>query len=62
MGRRLRNELPMINSLLQPASVNHMDVSRYLKKTKGYQKKYHDRHASSEMKELQPGTKVRMQP
>ena len=26
------------------------------------QKKHNDRHASSELKELQPGTKVRMQP
>ena len=62
VGRRLRNELPMMDSLLQPASVNHKDVSRYLKKTKEDQKKNHDRHASSEMKELQPGTKVRLQP
>ena len=58
MGRRrLRNELPMMDSLLQPASVNQKDVSRYLKKTKEDQKKYHDRHAISEMKELQLGTK-----
>ena len=62
MGRRLRNELPMMNSLLQPASVNQKDVSKYLKKMKEDQKKHHDRHASGEMKELQPGTKVRIQP
>ena len=56
MGRRLRNELPMMESLLQPASASQEDVSKYLKKTKEDQKKYHDRHASKEMKELQPGT------
>ena len=61
MGRRLRNGLPMMDSLLQPASVNQKDVSKYLKKMKENQKKHHDRHASSELKELQPGPKVRMQ-
>ena len=62
MGRRLRNGLPMMDSLLQPANVNQKDVSKYLKKMKEDQKKHHDRHASSELKELQPGMKVRMQP
>jgi len=62
MGRRLRNGLPMMDNLLQPASVNQKDVSKYLKKMKEDQKKHRDRHASSELKELQPGTKVRMQP
>ena len=62
MGCRLRNELPMMESLLQPASANQEDVSKYLKKTKEDQKKYHDRHASKGMKELQPGMMVRMQP
>ena len=47
MGRRLRNGLPMMDSLLQPASVNQNDVSKYLKKMKEDQKKHHDRHASS---------------
>ena len=51
-----------MDSLLQPASVNQKDVSRYLKKTKEDQKKHHDGHASSEMKDLQPRTKVRLQP
>ena len=62
MGRRLRNGLPMMDSLLQPASVNQKDVSKYLKKMKEDQKKHHDRHTSSELKELQPGMKVRMHP
>ena len=62
MGRRLRNGLPMMDSLLQPANVNQKDVSKYLTKMKEDQKKHHDRHASSELKELQPGMKVRMQP
>ncbi|KAL9955782.1 hypothetical protein ACROYT_G037161 [Oculina patagonica] len=62
MGRRLRNKLPMKESLLQPASNDQYKVSRYLEKTKEIQKKYHDRHASKDLKELQPGTKVRMQP
>ena len=62
MGHRLRNQLPMMDSLIQLASVNQKDVSMYLKKTKEDQKKYHDWHASSEMKDLQPRTKVRMQP
>ena len=30
MGRRLRNGLPMMDSLLQPANVNQKDVSKYL--------------------------------
>ena len=54
MGRRLRNGLPMMDSLLQPANVNQKDVSKYLTKMKEDQKKHHDRHASSELKELQP--------
>ena len=41
MGRRLRNNLPMIDSLFHPASVKQKDVSRYLKKTKKDQKKKH---------------------
>ena len=52
MGRRLRNGLPMMDSLLQPANVNQKDVSKYLTKMKEDQKKHHDRHASSELKEL----------
>ena len=51
-----------MDSLLQPANVNQKDVSKYLTKMKEDQKKHHDRHASSELKELQPGMKVRMQP
>ena len=62
MGHRLWNELPMMDSLIRLASVNQKDVSMYLKKTKEDQKKYHVRHASSEMKDLQPRPKVRMQP
>ena len=62
MGRRLRNGLPMMDSLLQPAGVNQKDVSKHLKKMKEEQKKHHDRHANSELKELKPETKVRMQP
>lgn len=50
-----------MDSLLQPASANQQDVSKYLKKMKEDQKKHHDRHAHSELKEIQPGTKVRMQ-
>ena len=46
MGRRLRNKLPMMEGLLQPASNNQQEISRYLEKTKESQKKYHDRHAS----------------
>ena len=42
MGRRLRNGLQMMDSLLQPASVNQKDVSKYLKKMKEDQKKHHD--------------------
>ena len=59
MGRRLRNKLPMKESLLQPANNNQCEISRYLEKTKEIQKKYHDRHATKDLKELQPGTKVR---
>ena len=42
----------MMESLVQPASVNQMDVSKYLNKIKEDQKKHHDRHANSELKEL----------
>ena len=51
-----------MESVLQPGSNNQQEISRYLEKTKESQKKYHDRHASMNIKELQPGTKVRMQP
>ena len=51
-----------MDSLLQPANVNQKDGSKYLTKMKEDQKKHHDRHASSELKELQPEMKVRMQP
>ena len=59
MGRRLRNDLPMMESLLQPANGSQESVLKYLKKSKEDQKKYHDQHASKELEELQPGTKVR---
>ena len=49
MGRRLRSGLPIMDSLLQPASVNQRNVSKYLKKMKEDQKKHHDRHAHSEL-------------
>ena len=62
MGCQLRIKLPMMESLLQPTSNNQQEISRYLDKTKESQKKYHDRHASKDMKELQSGPKVRMQP
>ena len=62
MGRRLRNKFPIMEGLLQPVSNNQQEISRYLEKTKESQKKYHDCHASKDMKELQPGTKVRIQP
>ena len=42
MGHRLRNGLPMMDSLLQPANVNQKDVSKYLTKMKEDQKKHHD--------------------
>ena len=42
MGRRLRNGLLMMDSLLQPVSVNQKDVSKYLEKMKEDQKKQHD--------------------
>ena len=62
MGCRLRNKLPMMESLLRPASNNQQEISRYLEKTKENQRKYYDRHASRDMKELEPGAKVLMQP
>lgn len=62
MGRRLRNELPMMESLLQPNNNNQQRISKYLMKTKEEQKKYHDQHASQELEEPQPGTKVRLEP
>ena len=61
-GRLLRNDQPIMDSLLQPTSVNQKDVSRYLKKTLEDQKAYHDRNTNGEIKELLPGTKVQMRP
>ena len=61
-GTSTEKPVIMMDSLIQLASVNQKDVSMYLKTTKEDQKKYHDWHASSEMKDLQPRTKVRMQP
>ena len=62
VGRLLRNDLPIMDGWLQPASVNQKDVSRYLKKTLEDQKTYHDRNTNNKMKELQPGRKVQMLP
>ena len=42
----------MMESLLQPASVNQKDVSKYLKKIKEDQKMHHDSYANSELKAL----------
>jgi len=54
--------LPMLESLLQSASNSQQEISRYLEKTKENQRKYYDCHASKDMTELEPGTKVRMHP
>ncbi|CAB4027174.1 Transposon Ty3-G Gag-Pol poly [Paramuricea clavata] len=65
MGCPLRNDLPVMESLLQPANNSPQRISKYLMKTKVIkedQKKYHDKHASKELKELQPGAKVRLEP
>jgi hypothetical protein len=62
MGRRLRNDLPVMESLLQPANNSPQRISKYLMKTKEEKKKYHDKHASKKLKELQPGAKVRLEP
>ena len=62
MGRRLTNELPMMENLLTPTSNHQDEISKHLKETKEDQKRYHDRHASKRMKELKQCTKVRMQP
>ena len=51
-----------MDGLLQPASVNQKDVSKYLKKNLEDQKTYHDRNTNNEVKELQPGRKVQMLP
>ena len=62
MGRQLTNKLPMTKSLLQPAANNQQHITKFLEKAKEDQKKYYDRHASKDMAEFQPDTKVRMQP
>ena len=62
IGRRLKNELPMMESLLTPTSNNQDEISKHLKKTKEDQKKYHDHRASRSLKEVKQGAKVRMQP
>ena len=62
MGRRLKNELPMMESLLTPTNNNQNEISKHLKKTKEQKKKNDDRYASKSMQELEQGTNVRMQP
>ena len=62
MGRRLRNDLPVMEALLQPANNSPQHISKYLIKTKEDQKKHYDKHASKELKKLQPGDKVRLEP
>ena len=49
MGRRLKNELSMMESLLTPTSNNQDEISKHLKKTKEHKKKYDDRYASKSM-------------
>ena len=39
MGRRLKNELSMMESLLTPTSNNQDEISKQLKKTKEHKKK-----------------------
>ncbi|CAB4042527.1 Hypothetical predicted protein [Paramuricea clavata] len=60
MGRRLRNDLPVMESSLQPANKSSQRISKYLMNTKEDKKKYHDKHTSKEVNELQPGAKVRL--
>ena len=62
MGRRLKNELPMMESLLTPTSNNQNEISKHLMKTKEQKKRNDDRYASKSMQELKQGTNVRMQP
>ena len=62
MGCRLRNDQPVMESLLQPANNSPQCISKYLMKTKEEKKKYHDKNASKKLKELQPGAKVRLEP
>lgn len=49
MGRRLKNEVSMMDSLLTPSSNNQDEISKHLKKTKEDKKKYDDRYASKSM-------------
>ena len=49
MGRRLKNELSMMESVLTPTSNNQDEISKYLKKTKEDKKKCDDRYASKSM-------------
>ena len=51
-----------MEALLQPANYSPQHISKYLIKTKEDQKKHYDKHASKELKELQPGDKVRLEP
>ena len=49
MGRRLKNELSMMEGLLTPTSNNQEEISKRLKKTKEDKKKYDDRYATKSM-------------
>jgi hypothetical protein len=62
MGRRFRNDLPVMEILLQSVKNSPQRISKYLMKIKEEKNKYHDKHASKKLKELQPGAKVRLEP
>ena len=49
MGRWLKNELSMMESLLTPTCNNQDEISKHLQKTKERKKKYDDRYASKSM-------------
>ena len=62
MGRRLRTNLPMARSLLEPEAHNRNDIRRRLRHVKEKQTHYYNRNGTKELVPLKPGEHVRIRP
>ncbi|CAB4026716.1 Hypothetical predicted protein, partial [Paramuricea clavata] len=62
VGRRLRTNLPISRSLLEPEAYNTNDIKRRMRHVKEKQTYYHNRHGTKELSPLKPGEHVRIRP
>ena len=62
MGRRLRTNLPIARSLLEPEAYNTNDIKRRMRHAKERQTYYHNRHGTKERSPLKPGEHVSIRP